>query len=99
MTPRVETPSGQHVAQPGEDSADRASFGVAMGDWGVHGRLARPNFASGLALHFTILTAVQISEALGATWGEVDLAKAVWTVPAARMNSHLPSTLRQLIRM
>jgi integrase len=37
-----------------------------------------------LALEFAILTAVRTGEAIGATWGEVDLAKAIWTIPAAR---------------
>jgi integrase len=37
-----------------------------------------------LALEFTILTAVRTGEAMGATWSEVDLAKAMWTIPAAR---------------
>ena len=68
-------------------------IGASMAD--LRGR----DFASGLAQQFTILTAVQTSEAPGAAWGKVDRAKTVWTVPAARMNSHLPSTLRQLIRM
>lgn len=36
-------------------------------------------------LEFTILTASRTSEALGATWGEVDLDGEVWTVPAVRM--------------
>jgi integrase len=36
------------------------------------------------ALQFTILTATRTSEALGATWNEVDLDAAVWTVPAER---------------
>ena len=59
--------------------------------WGEIGAfmadLRSRDFASGLALQFTILTAVRTSEALGATWGEVDLAEAVWTVPAARMKA------------
>ncbi len=38
-----------------------------------------------LALEFTILTATRTSEALEATWHEVDLGKAVWTLPAMRM--------------
>jgi integrase len=38
-----------------------------------------------LALEFAILTAARSSEVLGATWSEVDLNKAVWTIPAARM--------------
>lgn len=40
-----------------------------------------------LALEFVILTAARTSEAIDATWEEVDLAKAVWTIPAARMKA------------
>ena len=39
------------------------------------------------ALEFTILTAVRSGETLGATWAEVDLAAAVWTIPGARMKA------------
>nr|WP_223488948.1 hypothetical protein [Pseudomonas sp. A-RE-19] len=39
------------------------------------------------ALRFTILTACRTSEVLGATWGEVDLAAGVWTIPASRMKA------------
>jgi len=42
---------------------------------------------AGQVLQFTILTAARSNEALGATWGEIDLASAVWTVPAARMKA------------
>ena len=34
------------------------------------------------ALEFTILTAARTGEALGARWGEIDLAAKIWTVPA-----------------
>ena len=40
-----------------------------------------------LALEFVILTATRTSEVLGATWAEVDLDKAIWTVPAIRMKA------------
>lgn len=40
-----------------------------------------------LALEFTILTAARSGEVIGATWGEVDLEKAVWTIPAERMKA------------
>jgi len=40
-----------------------------------------------LALEFVILTATRTSEVLGATWAEVDLEKAIWTVPASRMKA------------
>ncbi len=40
-----------------------------------------------LALRFTILTAARTSEAIEAQWSEIDLADAVWVVPAARMKA------------
>lgn len=40
-----------------------------------------------MALEFAILTATRTSEVLEATWGEVDLCKAVWIVPASRMKA------------
>lgn len=39
------------------------------------------------ALEFTILTAARTNEALNATWEEIDLHKAVWTIPAVRMKA------------
>jgi len=40
-----------------------------------------------LALRFCILTAARSGEVLGARWAEIDLAEAVWTVPAVRMKA------------
>lgn len=40
-----------------------------------------------LALEFTILTAARSGEVIGATWAEVDLDKAIWTIPADRMKA------------
>ena len=37
------------------------------------------------ALEFTILTAARSGEVRGATWAEIDLEEAVWTVPGERM--------------
>lgn len=39
------------------------------------------------ALEFAILTAARSGEVRGATWGEIDLEAAVWTIPAARMKA------------
>ncbi|WP_363348637.1 site-specific integrase [Methylocystis echinoides] len=50
-------------------------------------RLREREAVGGLALEFTILTAARSGETLGATWGELDLEEAVWTVPAARMKA------------
>jgi integrase len=40
-----------------------------------------------LALRFVILTAARSGEVRGATWGEIDLTNAVWTIPAERMKA------------
>lgn len=45
---------------------------------------ASPDLAA-RALELLILTAVRTREAVGAEWDEIDLAKALWTVPADRM--------------
>lgn len=39
------------------------------------------------ALEFTLLTAARSGEVRGATWAEIDLDKALWTVPATRMKA------------
>jgi integrase len=40
---------------------------------------------SARALEFLILTATRTKEVRGATWDEIDLDNALWTIPAARM--------------
>lgn len=40
-----------------------------------------------LALMFTILTAARSGETRGATWAEIDLDAAEWTIPARRMKA------------
>ena len=66
---------GHHTALP---YADVPAF---MAD--LRGREA----TAARALEFAILTAARSGEVLGATWAEVDLDGAVWTVPAARMKA------------
>ncbi len=39
------------------------------------------------ALEFVVLTAARSGEVRGATWSEVDLSAALWTIPADRMKS------------
>src|SRR5262245_5960170 len=39
------------------------------------------------ALEYAILTAARTGEVLCARWGEIDLAKAIWTIPAHRMKA------------
>lgn len=56
------------------------------------------------ALEFMALTAARSGEARGARWDEIDLVKAVWTVPAVRMKMKrdhsvpLPVEALQLLR-
>lgn len=50
-------------------------------------RLRGREAVAALALEFAILTATRTGEVIGGTWAEVDLAKAVWTIPASRMKA------------
>jgi integrase len=49
--------------------------------------LQKRKAVAALALEFTILTAARTGEVIGAAWDEVDLDRAVWTVPADRMKA------------
>jgi integrase len=40
------------------------------------------------ALEFAILTAARTGEVIGATWDEIDLQTATWTIPAVRMKGN-----------
>ena len=51
----------------------------------VRGSRASPS--TKLAFEFLVLTAARSGEARGARWDEMDLERAVWTVPAVRMKS------------
>jgi integrase len=51
------------------------------------GRLREREAVAALALEFTILTAARTGEVIAATWSEVGLEKAIWTVPADRMKA------------
>ena len=42
------------------------------------------------ALRFVALTACRSAEARGATWAEIDLERALWTIPASRMKGGKP---------
>jgi integrase len=48
-------------------------------------RLSDANGTGARALEFAILTAARSGEVRGATWAEIDLKAAVWTVPGNRM--------------
>lgn len=50
-------------------------------------KLRERNAMAALALEFTILTAARTGEVIGANWDEVDLDRAIWTIPASRMKA------------
>ncbi len=66
---------GHHKALPYEDVS---AFVATLRD---------REATAALALEFAILTAARTGEVIGATWAEVDLAKATWTIPAGRMKA------------
>ena len=51
------------------------------------GELREREAVAARALEFAIITAARSGEVLGATWGEVDLAAAIWTIPGERMKA------------
>ena len=50
----------------------------------VMAALARSGRWAALAVRFACLTAARPGEVRGVTWGEVDLAERLWTIPATR---------------
>jgi len=62
------------------------------------GALHKREAVAALALEFTILTAARTGEVIGAKWDEVDIDKAIWTIPASRMKAgrehRVPLSLR-----
>ncbi len=50
--------------------------------------LAKRSGVAALALRFLALTACRASEAVRATWEEIDVRKAIWTIPAGRTKAH-----------
>lgn len=69
--------------------AETEHFGAM--DWrdvpAFHAQLIERDAITARALRFIILTACRSGEMRGATWDELDLEAALWTVPAARMKS------------
>jgi integrase len=73
--PRQPKSNGHHAAMP---FADVPAFLVRLREKETWGRLA---------LEAAILTAARSGEIRGAQWGEINLDKALWTVPAERMKA------------
>jgi integrase len=74
--PRKVAPIAHHAAMA---YAELASF--------MHELRRDESTVAARALEFLILTAARTREVTGATWTEIDLDGATWTVPAARMKA------------
>ena len=78
LAPRSEiAPSKHHAAMP---YSEVGAFVAELRN--------RPAIAA-RALEFAILTATRTGEVIGARWEEIDLDKAVWTIPASRMKARV----------
>ena len=73
--PRQPRNAGHHAAMP---YPDVPAFLSKLGEKETWGRLA---------LEAAILTAARSGEIRGATWDELDLKAALWTIPASRMKA------------
>jgi len=73
--PKVKAKGAHHTALP---YAEVPTFVAKLKERDTVGRLA---------LEALILTATRSGEIRGATWGEVDLDNALWTIPAERMKA------------
>ena len=73
--PRQPRNNGHHAAMPYSDVPAFVSRLREKETWGR------------LALEAAILTAARSGEIRGATWAEIDLEAALWTIPASRMKA------------
>ena len=69
--------AGNHRALPHGDVADALAAIAATDAW----------VGTRLAFRFLVLTAARNGEVRGATWDEMDVDGALWTVPATRMKA------------
>jgi integrase len=53
----------------------------------VYARLSQSPRMAAMALRFAILTGARAGEVTGATWAELDLDTAMWSIPASRMKA------------
>ena len=74
------------LADPGKVSRVRHHRALPIDDMPAFiARLSEVSGTGARALMFGILTAARSGETRGATWGEMDLSRGIWTLPAERM--------------
>ena len=89
---RADNPAGEAItaALPRQNGGTRHHRAAAHGDMADVLATVRDSGAwigARLALSFCALTSCRANEVLGATWSEVDLESATWTIPADRMKT------------
>ncbi len=78
----------QLLAAPGKIAKTGHHAAVPVGEIGAFMKCLRAREGTGArALEFVILTAARSGEVRGATWAEMDLDAATWTVPGERMKA------------
>lgn len=76
------------LARPSKVQKIKSYPAVQVGQMGAFMQALRASEGvSAKALEFVALTAARSGEVRGMTWGEVDRASGVWTVPAVRMKA------------
>ena len=93
MEYRPDNPAGDAIGQALGRQGDLTHHFKALPHAEVAGAVASVHASSAsagakLCFEFLVLTAARVSEARLATWGELDLEGAVWTVPAERMKAN-----------
>jgi integrase len=95
----------KHVApkRPGGHDEDRRHAMVSWEDApAVVEKIRAVDTIAARALTLAVLTGARISEATGATWGEIDLDRKLWTIPGPRMKMRKPHVVplsRQAIEL
>ena len=69
--------AGNHRALPHDEVADALATVAGTDAW----------TGTRLAFRFLVLTAARNGEVRGATWDEMDVDAALWTIPATRMKA------------
>ena len=92
---RSDNPAGKALWSVLPASSHRAVHHAALPHADVGRALARLRAVPGypdarLALEFAVVTAARSGEVRRASWSEVDVARSMWTVPAARMDARVP---------
>ncbi len=75
LPPRKRLSRGHHAALPFTEIREFMT------------RLRQRDAIAARALEFAILTAARSGEVLGAKWSEIDVERAMWTLPAVRMKA------------